>query len=97
MADGWPIQARFEAGIDKISSARAIVLGVPSDVGAGYRRGANLGPQAIRSGLLAADRDLRGWYDRRGIVDMGSGRVIGMRDVGRLRPVGHAMLPWTPG
>lgn len=70
------IQARFEAAIDRIASARAIVLGVPSDVGAGYRRGANLGPQAIRAGLLAADGDLRGWYDRHAVVDIGDVIVV---------------------
>lgn len=70
------IQARFEAAIDRIANARAIVLGVPSDVGAGYRRGANLGPQAIRGGLLAAESDLRGWYDRHGVVDIGDVIVV---------------------
>ena len=74
--DEAAIQARFVAALDKISSARAIVLGVPSDVGAGFRRGANLGPQAIRAALLAADPGYRDWLDRRGIVDIGDVLVV---------------------
>lgn len=74
--DEAEIEARFHAAIDQIPTARAFVLGVPSDVGAGYRRGANLGPQAIRAGLLAAERDLRGWYERHRIVDLGDVIVI---------------------
>ncbi len=70
------IQDRFVAALGRIASARAIILGVPSDVGAGFRRGANLGPQAIRAALLAADPDYRDWLDRRGIVDIGDVLVI---------------------
>jgi arginase family enzyme len=75
-SDEPTLKARFAAALDRIASARAVILGVPSDVGAGYRRGANLGPQAIRTALLAADPDLRGWYDRRGIVDLGDVAVV---------------------
>ena len=70
------IAAAFSSALDRIATARAIVLGVPSDVGAGYRRGANLAPQAIRAALLAADPGLRGWMDRRAIVDIGDVFVI---------------------
>src|SRR5437588_6901270 len=69
--DEREIRARFGAALDRIAGARAVVLGVPSDVGAGYRRGANLAPQAIRAAMLAADADLRGWMERRRIVDIG--------------------------
>ena len=58
-ADEATIHARFTAALDRIATAKAIVLGVPSDVGAGYRRGANLGPQAIREALIAGDADLQ--------------------------------------
>ncbi len=75
-ADEATIQTRFLAALDKIASARAVILGVPSDVGAGYRRGANLGPQAIRTALIASDPDLRGYYDRHGIVDIGDVAVV---------------------
>lgn len=76
VSDEGAIHARFLAALDRIASARAVILGVPSDVGAGYRRGANLGPQAIRSALIAGDADLRGWYERRGIVDIGDVAVV---------------------
>ncbi len=76
VADETAVHGRFVASLDRIASARAIILGVPSDVGAGYRRGANLGPQAIRSALIAGDADLRGWYDRHGIVDIGDVAVV---------------------
>lgn len=76
VADDVAIHARFVEALDRIASARMIVLGVPSDVGAGYRRGANLGPQAIRGALAAADPDLRGTYARKGIVDIGDVAVV---------------------
>src|SRR5690348_2712593 len=70
------IAARFAQNLDRVATARAVIIGVPSDVSAGYRRGANLGPQAIRAGLLTADPDLRGWFDRHGIVDVGDVVVV---------------------
>ncbi len=76
VSDEIEIHKRFVAALDRIASARAVILGVPSDVGAGYRRGANLGPQAIRSALIAADPGLRGWLERRGIVDIGDVAVV---------------------
>lgn len=76
VGDEASIQERFLATIDRIASAKAVILGVPSDVGAGYRRGANLGPQAIRTALIEADSDLRGWYERRGIIDLGDVAVV---------------------
>src|SRR5262245_37121495 len=76
VSDETEIQKRFVAALDRIASARAVILGVPSDVGAGYRRGANLGPQAIRSALIAADPGLRDWLERRGIVDIGDVAVV---------------------
>src|SRR5688500_3981882 len=76
VSDENEIHGRFVAALDRIANAKAIILGVPSDVGAGYRRGANLGPQAIRSAMIAADPDLRGWLDRRGIVDIGDVAVV---------------------
>ncbi|MCA9638539.1 MAG: arginase family protein, partial [Myxococcales bacterium] len=49
---------------------------VPSDVGAGFRRGANLGPQALRSAWMAADPE---WPERAaalGVVDIGDVFVV---------------------
>ena len=65
------IRARFHEQLDRVASARVVVLGVPSDVGAGYLRGANMGPQAIRTGMLEAHG---GWPD--GVVDVGDVLVV---------------------
>jgi agmatinase len=61
------IRAAFERNRDRIASARVVVLGVPSDVGAGYLRGANMGPQAIRAAVGA-------WPE--GVVDVGDVLVV---------------------
>ena len=74
--DEAAIQAAFLGALDRVASAKAVVLGVPSDVGAGYRRGASFGPQAIRSALLARETDLRGWLDRNGVIDVGDVFVV---------------------
>lgn len=74
------VQTAFRAALDRIAAARVIMLGIPSDVGAGFRRGANLAPQAIRAELLAGDGDWRGdWrarMERDGIVDIGDVFVV---------------------
>ncbi len=70
------VQASFEARVDDLVSARGVLVGIPSDVGAGFRRGANLGPQAIRSALLAEGD---GWVDEckaRKLVDLGDVFVV---------------------
>ncbi len=61
------IRAAFERSLDRIAKARVVVLGVPSDVGAGYLRGANMGPQAIRAAMGA-------WPE--GVVDIGDVLVV---------------------
>ena len=48
----------FHAALQRIPTAKAVLLGIPSDVGAGFRRGANLGPQGIRQALLEDDTAL---------------------------------------
>jgi agmatinase len=45
-------------------------------VGAGFRRGANLGPQAIRTRLLDADPDFVGYCKAHGIIDVGDVFVV---------------------
>ncbi|CAN5919754.1 agmatinase [soil metagenome] len=70
------VDAKWRAALAKIPTARAFVLGNPSDVGAGFRRGANLGPQAIRTRLL---EELPGWPERAaelGVVDIGDVFVV---------------------
>ena len=67
------IRARFEANLRRIEDAKVIVLGVPSDVGAGFRRGANLGPGALRTALLEHDPDA---LTQEGVVDIGDVFVV---------------------
>lgn len=70
------VRAAFEATIDRIRGARAFVLGIPSDVGAGFRRGANLGPQAMREGLLAEVPAFAEKARDVGLVDLGDVFVV---------------------
>jgi arginase family enzyme len=70
------VDAAFAADLAAIHEARVVVLGVPSDVGAGFRRGANLGPQAVRSALLAGDPDWRARQRSRGVIDIGDVFVV---------------------
>lgn len=68
--------ARFRESLAKIATARAVMLGVPSDVGAGYRRGANLGPQAMRTTLLEAVPSYPTRAAELGLVDIGDVFVV---------------------
>ncbi len=70
------VKERFEAAIDRVANARVVVLGIPSDVGAGFLRGANMGPQTIRATLLEKHPDWPSWCADRGIVDIGDVFVI---------------------
>lgn len=70
------VKERHLALLEKLASARVLMLGVPSDVGAGLVRGANLGPQAIRLRLLEDDPDWSQWCQARGAIDLGDVFVI---------------------
>ncbi len=70
------VAARFTESLAKIAEAKVIVLGIPSDVGAGFRRGANLGPQAMRTALLEAVPDYPARARELGIVDIGDVFVV---------------------
>jgi guanidinobutyrase len=65
------IRARFAEELDRIAQARVVVLGIPSDVGAGYLRGANVAPQAIRAAFFER---FGGWPE--GVVDAGDVLVV---------------------
>lgn len=71
--DDGEITARWHAALERLPSATLVILGVPSDVGAGFFRGASFGPQALREALLA--RDSRLYRDPR-VVDVGDVRVV---------------------
>ncbi len=66
----------FVKNLARVKDARVVVMGIPSDTGAGFRRGANLGPQALRESLLAAVPDLKQQQERDGIVDIGDVFVV---------------------
>ena len=70
------VTERFLATLERLPSARVVILGVPSDVGAGFRRGANLGPQAIRSRLLDADPGYVEFCRAHDVVDVGDVFVV---------------------
>ena len=52
------------------------MLAIPSDVGAGFVRGANLGPQAIRAALLEQYPDFPEESRAKGLVDLGDVFVV---------------------
>jgi agmatinase len=70
------VTERFLATLARVRSAKVLLLGVPSDTGAGFRRGANLGPQAIRERLLAEDPSWNTYCGERGILDVGDVFVV---------------------
>ncbi len=95
------VAARFREALARVPSARAVLLGVPSDVGAGFLRGANLGPQGIRTRLLDEDP---GFFDRaleRGLVDAGDVFVVPqllhdeMLSDGQMEATRRALYPGT--
>lgn len=71
-SDATQVQQRFRDSLARIATAKGVLLGVPSDVGAGFRRGANLGPQFIRTQLFADGVDLAS----KGVVDIGDVFVV---------------------
>jgi agmatinase len=70
------VKARFERALEAIAAARVVILGAPSDVGAGFLRGANLGPQMIRTALLDAVPSFPSLSREAGIVDIGDVFVV---------------------
>jgi arginase family enzyme len=93
------VQACFLDRLSGISSARAVVLGIPSDVGAGFLRGANQGPLAIRTRLLEEDP---AWLSRagsQGLLDLGDVFVVPqllhdeMLSAGQLEASRRALYP----
>lgn len=70
------VDAKWRDALERVARAKVVLIGVPSDVGAGFLRGANLGPQALRSALLAGDPDAYRRLDERGVVDVGDVFVV---------------------
>ena len=70
------IAARWREALARAPRARGFLLGIPSDVGAGFLRGANMGPQAIRSRLVEEDPTFFERAAARGLVDVGDVLVV---------------------
>jgi agmatinase len=70
------VAARWREALARAPSARAFLLGIPSDVGAGFLRGANMGPQAIRSRLVEEDPEFFARAAARGLIDVGDVFVV---------------------
>ncbi len=71
VANDSEVQAAHEASLTAALAARVVVLGIPSDTGAGFARGANLGPGELRRAYLAK----HGTYPE-GVVDIGDVFVV---------------------
>ncbi len=67
------IDGAWQAKLGELASAKVALLGVPSDSGAGFVRGANQGPSQIRKFLLA---DRQHEIHKAAVVDVGDVRVI---------------------
>lgn len=65
----------WEKSLHKIKKAKVIVIGVPSDCGAGYLRGANMGPLELRKTLFQSKPFLN-YLKNDDILDIGDVIVI---------------------
>jgi arginase family enzyme len=97
------VQGAFRARLARIPSARGVILGIPSDVGAGFVRGANLGPQAIRQMLLREAPDWTARCEAAGVIDIGDVFVVPqllhdeMLSEAQRRATHAALYPAHPG
>ena len=69
--DADEVQRKWQAALAGAADARAAIIGIPSDTGAGLVRGAAFGPEGVRRALLAACPDFAARAARAGIVDVG--------------------------
>ncbi|MFN3199261.1 MAG: arginase family protein [Bradymonadia bacterium] len=67
------VESGWRAALDGLGEARVVVLGVPSDNGAGFTRGANKAPEEIRRHLLSQTGHP---YHHAGVLDVGDVRVV---------------------
>src|SRR4051812_21213018 len=74
--DAGEIDARWRAALAAVPAARVVLLGIPSDTGAGLVRGAAFGPQGVRQAVLRLVPDFAARAARLGIVDAGDVFVV---------------------
>ncbi|WP_428265464.1 arginase family protein [Haliangium sp.] len=67
------VDAHWRQALRRVASARVAILGVPSDTGAGFTRGANRAPAKLREHLL--ELPAHPVHDP-GVVDVGDVRVV---------------------
>jgi agmatinase len=65
------VESRWRRDLEAARTAPAVLLGIPSDVGGGLQRGANLGPAAIRARLLEDHGGRLARARAAGLVDLG--------------------------
>jgi agmatinase len=70
------VEARWHDELVRAASARAVLLGIPSDTGAGFRRGANLAPAALRARLVRDEPAFLARARDAGLVDLGDVVVV---------------------
>jgi arginase family enzyme len=74
--DDATLAERHAADLARLAEARVVVLGVPSDVGAGFVRGSNVAPAAVRAAMLEADPAWPARMRSLGVVDVGDVLVV---------------------
>jgi agmatinase len=65
------VEARWRRDLELAETARAVLLAIPSDVGGGLQRGANLGPAAVRARLFEDHGPRLARARHAGLVDLG--------------------------
>lgn len=73
--DTMKVLNAWKEGLSRIKSAKIVLIGIPSDVGAGIVRGANMGPLALREYLYREQRFKKG-IENGAIVDVGDIVVV---------------------
>ncbi len=65
----------WKKNLQNIHHAKVILIGIPSDVGAGYLRGANMGPIEIRK-VFYRNKYVQSCLKSKDLIDIGDVRVI---------------------
>ena len=93
------VEERWRLDLEAAARAPLVLLGIPSDVGGGLQRGANLGPAALRARLLDDHAGRMALLREAGLVDLGDVRVVpqlledAMLAPAQLEAVRHALHP----
>lgn len=70
-ADDEEVEVLWRTSLAGVAAAKVVILGVPSDCGAGLMRGASYGPAALRRAMLKLEPNVRAMLAREGVVDLG--------------------------